>query len=166
MDDYERSAKVTTMRFASRGLIMWFVQFVWGAMGATLAWMITEFLARPFRQFFDLRREVARRMVEFRNVAARAKALDNHHQQLQEISAEEKERLSEAEKSFRDLAAQMRGFAIGEQVAAKTVKLLGYDSMQISAALIGYSNEIGTYGQLRRDFDQQIRSLLRLGSDS
>ena len=43
----------------------------------SLAWMITEFLARPFRQFFDLRREVARRMVEFGNVGARAKVSDN-----------------------------------------------------------------------------------------
>ena len=48
-------------------------QFVLGALGATLAWIITEFLGRPFRQFFDVRREVTRRMVEFGNVRARAK---------------------------------------------------------------------------------------------
>jgi hypothetical protein len=145
---------------------MGIVQFVWGALGATLAWMITEFLARPFRQFFDLRREVARRMVEFGNVAARAKMLDHDHQQPLELSDEDEVRLREAEKTFRDLAAQLRGFAIGEWFAAKTVRLLGFDSIQISTALIGYSNEIGTFGEARADFAQQIKNLLRLGSDS
>jgi hypothetical protein len=145
---------------------MGIVQFVWGALGATLAWMITEFLARPFRQFFDLRREVARRMVEFGNVAARTKMLDDDRQQPLELSAEDEARLREAEKTFRDLAAQLRGFAIGEWFAAKTVKLLGFDSIQISTALIGYSNQIGTYGKPRADFAQQIKNLLRLGSDS
>ena len=146
---------------------MGIVQFVWGALGATLAWMITEFLARPFRQFFDLRREVARRMVEFGNVGARAKMSDNdYHRQPCEISPEDEVRLREAEKTFRDLAAQLRGFAIGEWFAAKTVKLLGFDSIQISTALIGYSNQIGTYGKPRADFAQQIKNLLRLRSDS
>ena len=142
-------------------------QFVLGALGATLAWIITEFLGRPFRQFFDLRREVTRRMVEFGNVRARAKMPEKDDQrQLVELSDEEEARLREAEKTFRDLAAQMRAFAIGELFAAKTVMLLGFDSMKISAALIGYSNEIGTYGKGRADFTQQIRNLLRLGDDS
>jgi hypothetical protein len=146
---------------------MGFVQFVLGASGATLAWLITEFLGRPFRQFFDLRREVARRMVEFGNVGARAKMSDNDfHRQPCEISPEEEARLREAEKTFRDLAAQMRGFAIGERVAVKVVTLLGYDSGEIAATLIGYSNEIGTFGKTRADFRQQVMSLLRLGSDS
>jgi hypothetical protein len=138
-----------------------------GALGATLAWIIIEILLRPFRQFFDLRREVARRMVEFGNVMARAQMSENdHHRQPLDISREEEARLCQAEEAFRDLGAQMRAFAIGEWFAAKTVKGLGFDAVKISAALIVYSNEIGTYGQPRRDFDQQVRSLLRLGSDS
>jgi hypothetical protein len=44
---------------------MGFAQFVLGALGAALAWMITEFLARPFRHLFELRRETARRMIQF-----------------------------------------------------------------------------------------------------
>jgi hypothetical protein len=143
-----------------------FQQFVLGALGATLAWMITEFVARPFRQFFDLRRETARRLVEFDNVRARAKMSGGDHRQVVEISDEEEKRLRDAEKMFRDLAAQMRGFAVGERFAAETVKIFGFDSMETSRALIGYSNEIGTYGQGRADFKDRIRKLLRLQEDA
>jgi len=38
--------------------------FVWGALGAAVSWPIIEFVARPFRQFFDIRRRVAHDLVE------------------------------------------------------------------------------------------------------
>jgi hypothetical protein len=137
-------------------------QFLLGAVGAVLAWMVTEFLGRPFRQFFDLRRETTRKMVEYANVTARAKMDETGSSISIPITSTEEERLLEAEKTFRDLAAQIRGFAIGELVASKTVKLLKYDAMEISRALIGYESNIGTHGKLRADSANRIRKLLRL----
>jgi hypothetical protein len=142
-------------------------QFLLGALGAITAWLITEFLARPFRQFFDLRREIARRMVEYANVRARAQmAVHAVQPEPVDLSEAGEKRLAEAEKTFRDLAAQMQGFAVGEWVAAKAVKkAVGFDAMEISRALIGFANEIGTYGKGRHDYRERINKLLRLGEE-
>ena len=39
--------------------------FVWGTIGAAVSWPLFEFLARPLRQFFDIRRQVARCLAEY-----------------------------------------------------------------------------------------------------
>jgi len=46
--------------------ILGFVFAALGAICAALAWLLTEFVGRPFRRFFDLRWEVSRRLVAIR----------------------------------------------------------------------------------------------------
>ena len=76
----------------------------------------------------------------------------------------EGETITEAQDTFRDLASQMRGFAQAEPIAAMIVeRVFKYEPMKISTALIGYSNEISTYGEGRHLYKVQIEKLLRIG---
>jgi hypothetical protein len=51
----------------------------------------------------------------------------------------------------------MRGFAAGKIIGAPTIGLFGFNCEEVSRALIGYSNEIGTYGKDRDAFTERIR---------
>jgi hypothetical protein len=68
--------------------------FLSGAIGAGLAWIFAEFFGRPFRQFFDLRREVNSSLVRFGNVRARAQVNgDGRVVSLNQLAPPEEERL-------------------------------------------------------------------------
>ena len=138
--------------------------FVLGVIGAACAWLLTEFVGRPFRQFFDLRRQVSSSLVRFGNVMARSQA-DGDKRTLIELPRPEEERLMEAQEAFRRLAGEMRAFANAEFFANRVVTWFGFNASEISAALIGYSNEISTYGKGRDLFHGRIEKLLRFRSD-
>jgi hypothetical protein len=132
-------------------------------MGAFLAWLLTEFVGRPFRQFFDLRREVSRRLVQFDNVFARAKMVEGKREPI-ELSTDEEARLTEAQEIFRDLASQMRAFAQAEFFSDRAVRVFRFNAFDASKALVGYSNEISTYGNGRWMYKNQLERLLRIRS--
>lgn len=138
--------------------------FLVGLVGAASAWLLTEFLGRPFRQFFDMRREVSSSLVRFGNVMAHSR-LDGDKRQLIELARPEDERLTEAQEMFRRLGGEMRGFANAEYFANRVVTWFGYDAQEISTALIGYSNEISTYGANRALYHDRVEKLLRIRSD-
>jgi hypothetical protein len=81
-----------------------------GFVGGVAAWFFTDYVAKPLRRFFDLRREVNRCLVYYGNLPARFKLTDSVREQTN-ISPEEDARLTEAEKAFRNLGAEMRAFA-------------------------------------------------------
>jgi hypothetical protein len=140
-----------------------FCGLVLGAVGAILAWLTTEFVGRPFRRFFDLRGEVARRLVQFADVRARRKMTDDTQAEHIPLSPAEEARLTEAENTFRDLASQMRAFTQAEPVAAWIVRhIFTYDAFEASASLIGYSNRISEYAAGRAYFKDRIENLLRI----
>jgi hypothetical protein len=138
--------------------------FLLGAIGAALAWVLTEFLGRPFRQFFDLRREVSSSLVQFANVRARSQG-DGDNRTLIELAPPEEERLMEAQETFRRLGGEMRAFANAEFFANRVVTWFGFDAYEISKAPIGYSNEISTCGAGRKLYHDQVEKLLRIRSD-
>jgi hypothetical protein len=86
--------------------ILGFVFAALGAIGAALAWLLTEFVGRPFRRFFDLRWEVSRRLVQFDNVPARAKMVDDTRREPTGLTEGEDARLTEAQSALRDLASR------------------------------------------------------------
>jgi hypothetical protein len=86
-----------------------------------LGWMITQFFGGPIRRFFDLRGD---------------------------LSDDEIERLHEAQRVFRDLAARMRAFAPNEHFAVFFVKRC-YDPWEASVALLRVSNTLYKYGGAR-----------------
>jgi hypothetical protein len=132
-----------------------------GAFAAAFTWLVTEFVGRPFRIFLDLRREVARRLVEFDNVTARWQLKDQRRVRV-DISPSEDARLSDAEKTFRDLASQMRAFAQAEPFALWAVRLIGFEPWETSRMLLALSNEISTSGEGRESPKGRIAKLLRI----
>jgi hypothetical protein len=136
-----------------------------GFIGGVCAWFFTDFVTKPFRRFFDLRREVNRRLVEYGNVLARAK-MDGNMRVPLDISPAEDARLTEAQVVFRRLAGDMRAFANVDYFANRMVSYFGYDADNIASALIGYSNDISTYGAGRAHHHDRVQKLLRIHSES
>jgi hypothetical protein len=125
-------------------------------------WLITSFFGRPYMQFHDLRSEVIQKSVLYDNVSAAAKQREfdgyRSHVELTEV---ELYRLREAQEEFRDLAARMRAFALNEPLTVWFVKLWHYDSLEASAALLGVSNTLDTYGRDRADAKKTLERVLR-----
>jgi hypothetical protein len=144
---------------------MTFSGLVIGLISAVVGWLAVEFVGRPFRRFFDLRAETARRLVQFGNVFARSRMLDDYKREAIKLNQLQEARLLEAENTFRDLASQMTAFAQGETFAVWVVKFLGFDTFAVAKALLGYSNEIGIAGPNRERFKSEIIKQLRISPD-
>ena len=142
--------------------------FVLAAFGAAIAWFLTAFVGGPIRRFYDLRREVNRCLVEYGNVLARHRERRDDDgvvgRQRIDLPTVEEARLTEAQTKFRNLAAEMRAFYHGELFANWVVTKLGYDTNRIASALIGYSNEMSTYGGSRARHHEQIEKLLGISA--
>jgi hypothetical protein len=138
--------------------------FVWGVIGASVAWPVVEFVARPFQQFYDIRRQVNRCLVMYGNVGARSAINPQGEWKAIDLPKEEDDRLVEAQTALRGLAADMRAFANGEYLANLAVKRVGYDANKIASALISYSNNIAVSGGAKADASQLVERLLRIRS--
>jgi hypothetical protein len=138
---------------------------VWSTVGVFLlggvGWLVTSFVGGPFRQFFDLRREVIHKSVLYANVSAAEKENPNGSIEPVEISEGEIKRLREAIDTFRDLAARMRALALNEPLAVGLVKLWGYDPMEASTRLLGVSNTLDKYGRNRSDAKEALERALQ-----
>jgi hypothetical protein len=141
-----------TLLFTATGFVLT------GAMG----WFAASFVGGPVRRFFDLRCEVIRQMARYGNVGARFKEKRDDPDEVEpvEISEKGEKRLQEAEEAFRDLAADMRSFALNEPLAVRLLKPLRYDPLKASTALFGMSNTIGRYGRVRNQGKQEVEALL------
>src|SRR5437667_268812 len=106
------------------------LQVIGSFFAAALGWVILEFIARPLRKFFDLRGEIIRRCVEFSNVKARFKPIRDdsgaHSGEMETVSLspEEEKKLDDVKKALRDLASQMRAFALNETLALNVIQFL------------------------------------------
>lgn len=126
-----------------------------------IGWLVTSFVAQPFRHFFDLRGEVIHKSVLYDNVSAAQKVAADD--ELEGISLDEDEltRLREAQDTFRDLAAKMRAFALNEPLAVWIVSLWKFDPMTASTALLAVSNTLHSYGGDRAAAKNKIERVLR-----
>jgi hypothetical protein len=129
-----------------------------GAVG----WFVAGFIGSPIRRFFDLRGEVIRQMARYGNIGARFKEKRGDPDEVEpvEISEKGEQRLQQAEEAFRDLAAEMRSFALNEPLAVKLLRVR-HDPLKASAALFSVSNTIGTYGGVRNQKKQEVEAVLR-----
>jgi hypothetical protein len=138
---------------------------VWSSVGVFVlggvGWWVASFIGRPFREFFDLRREVIHKSVLYSNVAAARRERPDGTIDPLEMANGEFDRLREAQGVFRDLAARMRAFALNELPAEWLVKKWGYDPMAASTRLIGVSNNLDTYGRSRHDAEEELQKVLR-----
>jgi hypothetical protein len=131
--------------------------FLLGGVG----WLATSFIGGPFRQFFDLRREVIHKSVLYANVSAAEKENSDGSIEPVEISEGEIERLREAIDAFRDLAARTRALALNEPLAVWLVKFWGYDPVEVSSRLLGVSNTMDKYGRNRSDAKEALERALQ-----
>jgi hypothetical protein len=138
---------------------------VWSTIGTFglggVGWLVTSFIGSPFRQFYDLRREVIQKSVLYANVRASAKQDRPDYKSHIELHVAEQDRLRKAQEEFRELAARMRAFALNEPFAAQLVKWRGYDPLKASSALLSVSNTIDTYGSDRAAAAKTLEQMLR-----
>jgi hypothetical protein len=144
-------------------ITLWTIAF--GLVSGFAGWMLTEFLAKPFRKAVDLIVEARASLIIFGSVQAR------HRSSPRDVDAdlvacdmpsEAEDRLKEAEKTFRDLGARLQAFAAVEGPAVWTMRVIGTDLHEAGLAFIGLSNSIGVYGKQRNDAQQRAERALRL----
>src|SRR5262249_5428822 len=127
-------------------------QVFFSVLAGALGWVALEFVGRPLRRFFDLRGETIRRLAESNNILSRYRhARDDVGATAglleMDLPEDELARSKEAVRTIRDLASQMRAFAMNETMALSIAKRLGYDAAKASRGLFGLSNSFETAGQ-------------------
>ena len=80
------------------------------------------------------------------------------------LSEEDKNRLTAAMSTFRDLAAEMKSLWLNSRWPMWLVVKLGYDVRGASAALLGVSNTIHRKGSELNRFRTEVESALRFRS--
>jgi hypothetical protein len=141
------------------------ISFVSGACGGFVAWLTLEFVQKPLRGFFDLKKESVQVLTRCANVQARSKqvALDEDDptkDRSTHLSAEEEKRLREAEAALRECGSKFIAFAQTETVALPFLRWLGYDPAELGNNFIGFSNSIGEYGSHRNHYRTQVERSL------
>jgi hypothetical protein len=128
-----------------------------------LGWFVSSFFGGPLRKFFDLRGEVVRQMARFANVPARWRELpDDMLERVEPApSKEDEERLNEAKKVLRDLASQMKSFALNEPFAMRVLTWLRYDPVSAGGGLFGLSEGFDRYGNSKHSARKKIEEALR-----
>ena len=141
------------------------ISFVSGACGGFVAWLTLDFVQKPFRGFFDLKREGVQILTRYANVPARSKqvALDEDDptkDRSTHLSAEEEKRLREAEEALRECGSKFIAFAQTESLALLPLRWLSYDPAEVGNNFIGFSNSIGEYGSHRNHYRTQVERSL------
>src|SRR5689334_12581730 len=94
-----------------------------GALSAMVAWIAQDFFQKPFRSFFDLKRQAHETYLRYANVAARTQQVvsseDNDKRRILSITDKEEERLQDAEAAMRDYATKFTAFAQTERATLR-----------------------------------------------
>jgi hypothetical protein len=139
------------------------VSFVSGACGGILAWLALDFVQKPIRGFFDLKKESIQVLTRYANVQARAKQVSlETERQILDLSPEQETRLREAEAALRDCGAKFIAFARTETTALVPLRWLGYAPADVGNNFIGLSNSIGEYGSHRNHYQNKVETSLKL----
>lgn len=130
----------------------WVMPIILGVLGAITAWVELEFAGKPFRAFFELKKDGLEVLILYGNVGARGVYLHDDHLQAVDPRIVAKEiRLQEAEAAFRRCGSKLQAFANTETLAVIALRLLGYQPLDAGRGFIGLSNTIGEHGKARSD---------------
>lgn len=143
---------------------MTLASIAFGLISGFVGWMLTEFVAKPFRTGLDLVAQVRTKTIVYGNVQARYSSTQSDGTgpfSKTDISDDAEKRLQDAEKDFRELGAKLQAFAKTEPAAAFCLRLLRIDTQAAGVGLIGLSNSIGVYGKERADASARVESALR-----
>ena len=131
-----------------------------GLLSGFVGWVLTEFIAKPFRRGLDIAADAQASMIEYANLRSRCDA-DGKSTKLTD---EEEKRLQEAEAKYRRLSAQLYAFARTDGIAARILRPV-FDAEHAATALMGLSNNVGQYGGGRHAATEEAKKALhvRLG---
>jgi hypothetical protein len=138
------------------GFFSWAMPIILGAFGAIIAWVGLEFIGKPVRAFFDLKRDSLETLTLYANVRARSKQLvmkDNGvmSSNVMPLESAEEKRLQEAEAAFRLCGCKLHAFARTEGLAVVALRRLEFEPAKAGQGFVGLSNAVGEYGQARND---------------
>jgi hypothetical protein len=136
------------------------LSLVLGAVGAVVAWIALEFLGKPFRAFFDLKKAAVEALTDYGNVGTRPVVLNDDHLFPKQIPGEERRQTAAA--AFRTIGSKFDGFARTEVFAVLILRMLKYDPQGASRGFIGFSNTIGDASGERYANRLRIESALKL----
>jgi hypothetical protein len=134
---------------------------IWGAAGAVIAWVGLEFVGKPFRAFFDLKKDCLEALTLYGNVGARGEIYLGDYDIDPQIVSKER-RLQDAEAAFRKFGSKFQAFASTETLAVIVLRRLGYQPLDAGREFIGLSNSIGEFGQTRAENRKLIERSLKV----
>jgi hypothetical protein len=133
-----------------------------GALGAVVTWVLLEFVGKPFRAFFELKKDCLEVLTLYGNVGAREIYIhDDHLRPIDPRIVAKEKRLQEAEVALRKCGSRLQAFANTETLAVIALRWLGYQPLDAGRGLIGLSNTISEHGQARNDNRNLIERSLK-----
>jgi hypothetical protein len=144
--------------------MQWYVNLLTVAATGGFGWFALQFLGRPIRNFFDLRRSVRHQMLFLANVPApQPRETCVTFEQIQRYDIDLKN-VREAQRILRDLGAHMLAFGESETAACIAIKPFGFDPTVAGRNLIGLSNTLDRYGADRAALRKNVEEALRFTS--
>jgi hypothetical protein len=140
----------------------WAMPVVLGVFGAVIGWVGLEFVGKPFRAFFDIKKDCLEVLTLYGNVGAREIHIRDDHLRPIDLRIVAREtRLQEAEAAFRKFGSRLQAFANTETLADFALRRLGYQPLEAGRGFIGLSNTLGEHGQARNDNRKLIERSLK-----
>ncbi len=138
-----------------------------GAIGAILCWVALEFVGKPFRKFFDLKRDGLEALNLHANVLVDRQEVvllmaDDGMMGRERPEAAPEKRLREAREAFRLHGSRFLAFASTEGLAVSALKLFGFAPEEAGRGFIGLSNTIDEIGEPRHRNRQLIERSLKV----
>jgi hypothetical protein len=144
------------------GLFSWAMPLFLGASGVVIGWIVLEFVVKPFRTFFDIKKDCLEILTLYGDVGAREIYLrDDHTRPIDPRIVAKETRLREAEGAFRKCGSKLQAFANTETLAVIALRRIGYRPLEAGRGFIGLSNTIGEHGQARNDNRNLIERSLK-----
>lgn len=141
--------------------MQWYVNLIVVAAIGALSWIALEFLGRPIRTFFDIRRQVRQQMLLLANVSPpKPRETVSTFQEIQEYDAALKN-ARQGQRILGVLGTQILAFGESEIAARLVIAQLGFDPVAAGRALIDLSNIFDRYGADRAGFRNAIEKALR-----
>jgi hypothetical protein len=127
------------------------------ALGA-LGWFTLEFVGRPVRGFFDLRRQVRTQMLRFENLNWPEYAFGDPPYGTE---TKEQAQFRKAQTILCDLSDELISFGQSEWLAAYFVRGLGFDPIRAGIRLAVLAEELGTLHEDRAANYRAVERLLK-----
>ena len=144
--------------------MQWYVNLLTVAATGGLGWFAVQFLGRPIRNFFDLRRLARHQMLFLANAPApQPRETCVTFEQIQRYDTDLKN-VREAQRILRDLGSHMLAFGESETAACIAIKPFGFDPSTAGRNLIGLSNTLDRHGTDRAAFRKNVEKALRFTS--